>query len=362
MMKTIRVGTRKSLLALVQTQLVTDKIRELFPDINIELVTMSTKGDERLDKSLASFGGKGVFTKELEEGLLSGAIDIAVHSAKDMPMELPEGLTIGAVPGRADVHDLLVVRKNDGRIAADERAIKGADVLSGLPEGFRIGTGSLRRELQLLDVNSGLCVAPIRGNVQTRLNKLADGGYDGIILAKAGITRLMQYRHEADTFDYQRFSYYELDTDVMLPAAGQGILAVEARAGAGCAGTAGVSSKSTGTTGQAGVAGARGQCAVDDAGTDVRHMEDSDINAVLAAINDENAQIMLAAERAFLNAIGGSCNAPAAALSQLHGSKITMTAMFAPDGAGAKKLTQRQDVSCAARLGADLARLLLERG
>ena len=425
MMKTIRVGTRKSLLALVQTQLVTDKIRELFPDINIELVTMSTKGDERLDKSLASFGGKGVFTKELEEGLLSGAIDIAIHSAKDMPMELPEGLMIGAVPGRADVHDLLVIRKDGGRAAADindgatagkdsGRAVadindgdaaadkgglpvseeiclqNGADILAGLPKGFRIGTGSLRRELQLRDVNPELCVSPIRGNVQTRLNKLADGGYDGIILAKAGIVRLMQNRREDDSFDYGRFSYYELDTETMLPAAGQGILAVETRVCLPEIGETRPPQRGENTDAQCGenTGGQRGENTDAQCGenTDARcgentdaqcgentesqcgehigaqtgGIDDADLRKVLHAINDENAQIMLEAERAFLAAIGGSCNAPAAALSQVDGPSISMTAMFAPDGMTTKKVSQRGEASCAADLGADLARVLLE--
>lgn len=332
-MRTIRVGTRKSLLALVQTQLVVDKIRELFPDLHIEIVTMSTRGDERLDQALASFGGKGVFTKELEEGLRTGGIDIAVHSAKDMPMELPDGLVIGAVPGRADVHDMLVVRSDDARFNGDGGLINkigmasgcegidgvsggcaGHDFVSALPEGFVVGTGSLRRELQLKAVNPTLCVRSIRGNVQTRLGKLAQGQYDGIILAKAGITRLKQCRLPEDTFDYGRFRYIELDTELMLPAAGQGILAVESRAG--------------------------------------------DLTEVLAAITDENARMMLDAERAFLEAIGGSCNAPAAALSRVDGGKVAMTAVFAPDGVNLKSASESADLAEARSLGVSLAEML----
>lgn len=332
-LRIIRVGTRKSLLALVQTQLVVDKIRGSFPDLHIEIVTMSTKGDERLDRALASFGGKGVFTKELEEGLRTGAIDIAVHSAKDMPMELPDGLVIGAVPGRADVHDMLVVRSDDARFNGDDglAAVSGMasgsgkgmcisdgcadrDFISSLPEGFVVGTGSLRRELQLKVQNPTLCVRSIRGNVQTRLEKLAQGQYDGIILAKAGITRLMQCRMPEDTFDYERFRYLELDTELMLPAAGQGILAVESRAG--------------------------------------------DLTEVLSAITDKNARLMLEAERAFLEAIGGSCNAPAAALSRVDGAKVRMTAVFAPDGEHLQRAAGSAALAEARALGVSLAEKL----
>ena len=177
----IRIGTRKSRLALVQTDLVRQKIEEAFPEAEIEIVEMSTKGDELLDRSLTSFGGKGVFTKELEEALLREEIDLAVHSAKDMPMELGEGMAILAVPPREDPRDVLVTRPGT--------------VLSGKSR-IVIGTSSPRRVVQIQELGPKLwpgaeiCCEMLRGNVNTRLRKLAEGGYDGIILAAAGLKRL----------------------------------------------------------------------------------------------------------------------------------------------------------------------------
>ena len=176
MQKTIRIGTRKSKLALVQTHRVEKMILEAFPDLKIEICEMSTKGDELLDRSLLSFGGKGVFTQELEAALLQGQIDRAVHSAKDMPMEFPEGLGIGAVLRRGPVEDVIVTK--DGTLLKD------------LKPGSVVGTGSLRRELQIKKINPLIRVKLIRGNVQTRLRKLEEGQYDAIVLAAAGLDRL----------------------------------------------------------------------------------------------------------------------------------------------------------------------------
>lgn len=313
MRKTIRVGTRKSLLARVQTQMVADKIRENFPDIHIEIVPVSTQGDERLTQSLGSFGGKGVFTKELEEKLLCGEIDLAVHSAKDMPVILPEGLTIGAVLERTHMADVFVTRAEDGQ--------KSLEDIAALPAGFVVGTGSLRRELQIRAVNPALEVKSIRGNVQTRLNKLASGEYDAIILAQAGLERLWQYAGKAAPvpgerasgsgetsyvpgdadFDYSRFAYTVLDTKVMLPAAAQGILAVESRNG--------------------------------------------DLLEVLGRIDSADARAELGAERAFLQAIGGSCNAPAAALAIKSCGEISMEALYSPDGHKVRRASGRRTIT-----------------
>ena len=172
----IKIGTRKSKLALIQTDIVKDKIKQAFPELEVEIVKIDTKGDQILDKSLTSFGGKGVFTAELEAELLSGEIDIAVHSAKDMPMDFPEGLGIGAVLDRADVRDTFVTTTGK--------------TLEELEPGSIVGTSSLRRELLIKEINPYVTIKLLRGNVQTRLNKLRDGQYDGIILAAAGIERL----------------------------------------------------------------------------------------------------------------------------------------------------------------------------
>ncbi len=282
MKKNLRIGTRKSQLALAQTEIVKDKILESFPNIEVEIVKIDTKGDQILDKSLTSFGGKGVFTAELEAELLSGAIDIAVHSAKDMPMEFPKGLGIGACLDRADARDVFVTTTGKK--------------LSELKPGSIVGTSSLRRELLIKEINPDVQIRMLRGNVQTRLRKLREGMYDGIILAAAGIER-MEYQ------ELDGISYEYMDTDIFLPAAGQGILAVESR------------------------------------------VDDEETAPILAAINSEQAEQLLAAERAFLITIGGSCNAPAAAICKTEDGKMTMRAMYVKDGVHAKKTYQEISVS-----------------
>ena len=272
MQELIRIGSRKSKLALVQTEIVKKKIEASFPGIRVEIVEMSTKGDELLDRSLTSFGGKGVFTKELEEALLDKEIDLAVHSAKDMPMEFPKGLGIGAVLPRGPVEDVLVTCDGTG--------------LQDLKPGSVVGTGSLRRELQIKAVNPLVRIRMIRGNVLTRLRKLSEGQFDAIVLAAAGLDRL-------ELSDSKAYHYEKLDCSVCLPAAGQAILAVESRKG---------------------------------------HLKE-----VLEAIHDSEAAVSLYAERAFLSAIGGSCNAPAAACSWLEGDVLHMEALFAPDGRHMKR-------------------------
>lgn len=270
----IKIGTRKSKLALIQTDIVKGKIKSAFPELEVEIVKIDTKGDQILDKSLTSFGGKGVFTAELEAELLSGAVDIAVHSAKDMPMDFPEGLGIGAVLDRADVRDTFVTTTGKK--------------LEELEPGSVVGTSSLRRELLIKEINPYVTIKLLRGNVQTRLGKLRDGLYDGIILAAAGIERLGYEKEEGLYYQY-------LDPDVFLPAAGQGILAVESRT------------------------------------------EDAEMAEILAAIHSEKAECLLMAERAFLKTIGGSCNAPAAALCREENGEFSMRAMYVKDGIHSKK-------------------------
>ena len=298
MKKTIRIGTRKSLLALVQTEIVKDALLRAFPETEIEIVKIDTKGDQLLDRSLTSFGGKGVFTVELEAELLSGAIDIAVHSAKDMPMEFPAGLGIGAVLSRADARDTFV--SLDGTKLAD------------LAPGSVVGTSSLRRELQIKEINPQVQIKLLRGNVQTRLRKLKEGQYDGIILAAAGIERL-GYENE------EEFYYEYLEPETFLPAAGQGILAVESR------------------------------------------MDDAETAEMLAAIHDAEAACLLAAERSFLKTIGGSCNAPAAAYCRKEGGRFLMDAMFVKDGAHLRRAHMdiaadaQSILEAAIQLGKDIA-------
>ncbi|MDU6497899.1 MAG: hydroxymethylbilane synthase [Veillonella sp.] len=172
----IRIGTRKSALALWQAEHISTELQRLYPNITVELVHFNTKGDRILEKPLAQVGGKGLFTAELEAAMHKGDIDIAVHSLKDMPTELPEGLTLGAISAREVPYDALVspVYKT----------------LDKLPQGARVGTSSLRRQAQLLHVRPDLKVEVIRGNVQTRLSKIETEKLDGVILAQAGLKRL----------------------------------------------------------------------------------------------------------------------------------------------------------------------------
>lgn len=209
--KMVRIGTRGSLLALAQTDIVIEKLKDRYPELTIEKVVLHTQGDAILDKPLIDFGGKGVFVNAFEEALQEETIDLAVHSAKDMPMELADGLEISGVLERADARDVLVLSKD-------------VDCTPEELQGKMIGTGSLRRQEQLKLLFPGIQCKSIRGNVPTRLEKLRQGEYDGVILAAAGLGRL-GLLDEPD-LAYHYFSYGE-----MVPAGGQGIIAVEGRAG-----------------------------------------------------------------------------------------------------------------------------------
>lgn len=214
---TIRIGTRKSALALAQSKLVGDAIINSFPHIKIEYVPMNTVGDKRLDISLQEIGGKGLFTKELEEALINGDIDLAVHSAKDLPLEFDNRLKIMPVLKRAAVNDIFVVNKG---LNKDIRI---------LPKGFRIGTSSKRRSEQLRLLNKDIEILPVRGNVITRIGKIFSGEVDGVILAGAGIARLLEddkYAAEySDIFD--KISIFVIKECDILPAPAQGILCAE---------------------------------------------------------------------------------------------------------------------------------------
>lgn len=290
---TLRIGTRKSRLAMVQTEIVREVILAHFPFLEIEIVPMSTKGDKILDRSLTSFGGKGVFTKELEDALLKGEIDLAVHSAKDMPMEFPKGLTVGAVLSREDASDVMVTTD-------------GTPVRDMIP-GSVIGTSSLRRQIQIRQMNPQVKVKLLRGNVQTRLEKLKSGQYDGILLAAAGLNRLgIGGENLASGADSERSGklcmaeaqteaadplYFEhLPMQQFVPAAGQGILAVEIRQG--------------------------------------------ELTEIMRAIHSVETEAELTAEREFLTILGGGCNAPCGAHCRLDEAenKLSMHVMYARDG------------------------------
>ena len=203
MSRLIRIGTRSSALALWQSEFVKGLLLEAYPDIEVELVHMSTKGDRILERPLAEIGGKGLFTEELEAAMLSGEVDLAVHSLKDMPTELPKGLILGAITKRENPFDAFVSNNYEALVE--------------LPKGAIVGTSSLRREAQLLALRPDLDIRMLRGNVQTRLRKLDEGEYDAIILAAAGLNRLgLEERIKA------LFSLHD-----MIPAVGQGAVAIE---------------------------------------------------------------------------------------------------------------------------------------
>jgi hydroxymethylbilane synthase len=200
-----RIATRKSPLALWQAEHVRSRLQEAHPDLAVELVTMSTKGDRVLDSPLAKIGGKGLFVKELEQGMLAGDADIAVHSMKDVPVEFPDGLGIGAILEREDPHDAFVSNRFDS--------------IESLPEAAVVGTSSLRRQCQLRAVRPDLDIRDLRGNVGTRLGKLDNGDYDAIVLACAGLKRLGLAGRITRS----------IGTEAMLPAIGQGIIGIETR-------------------------------------------------------------------------------------------------------------------------------------
>ena len=205
-MSSIRIGSRGSTLALAQAAWVQKQLAGRQPDLNVELVVIKTSGDRFVDASLRAIGGKGLFTKEIEDALLQGEIDIAIHSMKDLPTEIAAGLCIAAIPEREDPRDVLVSR--------------GASTLKTLPAGAKIGTGSLRREAQLRHYRRDLAVVPIRGNVDTRLRKLDEGEVDALVMAAAGLKRIGQAARIAEF----------ISSDICVSAVAQGALAVEARA------------------------------------------------------------------------------------------------------------------------------------
>ena len=292
-------ATRPSTLARWQTQWVINALQGIFPDLVCEEKVINTKGDKILDKPLPEIGGKGLFTQELESELLSGAVQCAVHSLKDLPVTNPEGLTIGCIPVRAEVRDALIS--------------KDGFTLATLPENAVVGTSSLRRAAQLLAARPDLRTESLRGNVDTRLRKALDGQYDAIILAGAGLTRLGLGSHVTEW----------LPLDVMLPAPGQGALAV--------------------------------QCRLDDETT----------LGLLGVLDDESTRSAVNAERAFLSGLGGGCAVPVAAyaetmiLAQTPGIRLT-GAVISVDGKNAIKVTgEGRD---ALRLGNELAQGAISQG
>jgi len=265
----LKIGTRGSPLALAQAYEVRDRLCEAhgMTSDDIEIIVFQTTGDRIQDRALGEIGGKGLFTLEIEEALTAGGIDLAVHSMKDMPTQLPKGLEISALLPREDVRDALISRNHSN--------------INDLPQGALIGTASLRRQAQILNIRPDLKVITFRGNVQTRLRKINAGEVAATFLAYAGLRRL-DNAHEATQI---------IPTDVMLPAVAQGAIGIETR------------------------------------------IDDVKVTPMVTALNDADTALQLSTERAFLGALDGSCRTPLAGLATINGDELSFKCeILRPDG------------------------------
>ncbi len=295
--KTITIGTRGSQLALWQANWVKDAICSDHPDLTVDLAIIKTRGDKILDVPLAKVGGKGLFVKEIEEALLAGGIDLAVHSMKDMPADIPDGLCIGAIPEREEPRDVLITR-------------------NGLPlnrqkQGVRVGTSSLRRSAQLLHVRPDITIVPLRGNLDTRLKKLASESLDAIVLAAAGVRRLGLADRITEI----------LDESVMLPAVGQGALCIEIRE------------------------------------------KDARIAPVVATLDDLSTRQIVMGERSLLKRLEGGCQVPIAGHGHIDENGYTLTGLVCDvDGSHQIKQSRTGPAGRSQEIGLELAEALLAMG
>lgn len=287
----LRIATRRSALALAQTRMVARELQARAPGLEIEEIHLVTEGDRVQDRPLAAIGGKGLFIKELESALLEGRADLAVHSMKDLPADLATGLALVAIPPRESPYDLLVTSEGHA--------------LEDLPKGARVGTSSLRREVQLRALRPDLRVEMLRGNVDTRLRKLREGQYDAIVLAEAGLRRLgLQVRARS------------LE-GVLVPAVGQGALALEARAG------------------------------------------DALVAEVAALWNDPESALAARVERTVMRALGGSCSVPMGALARRCGDRLEAWGFYADQDRRVARAHVEGGVEQPEQLGERLAAELL---
>ena len=297
MQNILKIATRQSPLALWQANFVKARLQALYPELRIELVTMVTKGDVILDTPLAKIGGKGLFVKELETALLNGEADIAVHSMKDVPMQFPAGLGLSVICKREDPRDAFVSNK--------------FSCLDELPSGATVGTSSLRRQCQLKALRPDLMIQSLRGNVGTRLSKLDNGDYDAIILASAGLIRLGLPERIASF----------IETDVSLPAAGQGAVGIECR------------------------------------------LNDTRVQQLLTPLADTETTACVLAERAMNHRLQGGCQVPIGGFAELNGDKLFLRALVgALDGSQIIRAEGESAVENAEVLGVQIAEQLLAQG
>ena len=296
----LRIGTRGSALALWQAEWVKTRLEELWPGLRVELVPIRTSGDTIQEVSLATLGGKGLFVKEIEEALLAGTVDLAVHSVKDLPGDFPEGLTLSAVPEREDARDVLITRNGE--------------TLAELPSGTRVGTSSLRRQALLLHLHPGLRIEMLRGNVDTRLRKQREGIVDATVLAAAGLKRL-------GLMPAHSHMLHMLDERVFLPAIGQGALGIETR------------------------------------------VNDEAVFSFVTPLNHAASAMAVSVERAFLRCMGGSCRTPLAAKGTVTDTRVHLTALIAsPDGKTLIRGEQEGPHNAVEQIGGSLAERLLAQG
>ena len=295
--RVIKVVSRDSALAMWQTNFVVDSLRKVTDQYEFEIISLKTKGDKVLDVSLAKIGDKGLFTKELEDGLLSGEMDFAVHSLKDIPTVLPDGLQLSAMLTRHNPADVLISEKYDS--------------FDTLPQGAKVGTSSLRRKAQLLHKRPDLNIQDLRGNVNTRMRKLKEENFDGIILAAAGVERM----------EWKESITEELSYDLCLPAVSQGVIAVETRS------------------------------------------DDPEIIALVQLIHDKESEICVNAERALLRALEGGCQIPIAGHAHIEGDELILDGLVGSiDGKTIIRDHVRGQKNEAEQLGEELAQKLSAKG
>lgn len=294
----LKIGTRGSQLALWQAEYVKNRLKELDNSLEIELVTIKTTGDKILDAPLAKIGGKGLFTKEIEEALLRDEIDIAVHSLKDVPVILPDRLYLVAITKREDVRDLFLSEKYSS--------------LEELPRGAIIGTTSLRRKMQLLCMRSDLVIKDLRGNIQTRINRLKSGDFDAILLANAGVIRL---GIKSDI----KYSI-EIPKEIVIPAMGQAALGIEVKKG-------------------------------------------NRFESLVKELNDEDTFIETTIERDFIRELNGGCQVPIGVNATLIGQRVLLNAIVGlSDGSEFIKESLEAKKSDYQKMGKTLAQIMIEKG
>ena len=297
MRKEIRIGTRSSALALWQAEWVKSELEKKYPGLKVSLTKIKTTGDKILDVPLAKVGGKGLFVKEIEEAMLANEIDIAVHSMKDVPTFFPDGLHLSCITKREDPRDALLTRNK----------VKFSD----LPKGANVGTSSLRRQAQLMNIRPDFVIHQLRGNVDTRIRKLKEGQYDAIILAAAGVKRLGL---AGNVTEY-------MDPEISLPAIGQGALGIECR------------------------------------------VDDRELNDMIAFFNHADSRVCVTGERALLRRLEGGCQVPIACYGEMKNGYLHLTGLVGSvDGKRIIKDTIEGAPDKAEKLGVTLAETLLSRG